>query len=156
MTKLLRGDVIFVRGKDWESVAIEDITHSAYSHVALAVSDGLLIEAVAGSPVRFAHALEYHGLADVYRTTLTASQIETVMCRAQAKLGESYDYLMLVSEFIREETHIQVPYEERHKVICSTLVAHAFRPEWDPCPGIEYPAPGDLSQSSLWRYQFSY
>lgn len=156
MLQLMRGDIVFVRGTDWVSVAIEDITHSAYSHVALAVADHLLIEAVPGSPVRFAHALEYSGMADVSRTSLAPDDIETVMMRAQSHLGEPYDYFLDALEFVRMETGIQLPYREGHDIMCSMLVADSFRPEWDPCPGIEYPTPADEAQSVLWQHVFSY
>lgn len=116
------------------------------------------MEAQGLQPVEYVHALKYSGCADVYRAGMAPEEIETVLSRAQTHLGQKYDYFLIGLEFFREETGIQLPYDEtaHHDLICSMLIADAFRPEYDPCPGIEYPTPGDEAKSGLWSYAFSY
>lgn len=156
MSRLVRGDVVFVRGTGFISRAIEDITHSAYSHVALAVSSDHLIESQGGRVVGYQSASAYAGAADVYRTSLAPQILNSIVTRAESHLGEQYDYFLDALELIRYETGVQLPYHEHHDLICSMLIADAFRPTYDPCPGIPYPAPADEAKSSLWRYQFSF
>lgn len=155
---LLRGDVVFVRGTGPISDAIEDVTRSPYSHVALAVSADAIVEAQGFERVQVVHADKYAGHADVYRTRLPPDVLSRIVAKAESHIGERYDYFLIALEFVREETGIQLPYDEvdHHDLICSMLVADAFRPEYDPCPGIEYPAPGDEAQSVLWSYVLSY
>lgn len=153
---LKAGDVVFVRGDGFISWAIEEITHSAYSHVALAIDDDALIEAQGGRSVGDQVAAYYAGKADVYRTDLTPEQLQGVVKKAESKKGEPYDYALDLWELVRYETGVQLPYHEGKDLICSMLVVDSFRPEYDPCPGVEYPAPGDLAKSKLWHYVFSY
>lgn len=155
---LERGDVVFVRGAGWVSTAIKDITRSPYSHVALAVSSTMLIEAQGMREVGYEYASAYAGHADVYRTSLSADILDRVIAKAESHVGERYDYFLIALELVREETGVELPYneDEHHDLICSMLIADAFRPEYDPCPGIEYPAPSDEAKSELWSYTFSY
>ncbi len=153
---LTRGDVVFVRGHGFIGDIIEVVTHSHYSHVALAVSADTLIEAQGLEPVCYVPVSKYAGVADVYRTNLDPLILDGVIAKAQSHIGDPYDYFLDALELVRCETGIQIPYHERHALICSMLIADAFRPEHDPCPGIEYPTPGDEAKSTLWSYQFSY
>ena len=153
---ILAGDIVFVRGHTIISDAIEIITRSPYSHVALAVSSSELLEAQAGEGVAIVKASKYAGVADVFRKSLHPNELEQIISKAKKHLGEKYDYFLDALEFVRCEIGIQLPYREHAELICSMLIADAFRPEHDPCPGIEYPDPGDLGKSHLWQYVFSY
>lgn len=155
---LARGDIVFVRGTGPISTAIEEITHSPYSHVALAVSADTLVEAQGFREVGYQPAAAYAGHADIYRTSLSPDILDRIVAKAESHVGEHYDYFLIGLELVRAETGAQLPYDEKehHDLICSMLVADAFRPEYDPCPDIEYPTPGDEATSKLWHYQCSY
>jgi len=157
VTAVQRGDIIFVCGTGLISEAIEDITRSVYSHVALAVSADTFIEAQGWERVEVVPSSKYAGHADVYRTSLSADALDMIVAKAETHIGERYDYFLVALELVREGMGISLPYDEaqHHDLICSMLIADAFRPEYDPCPGIEYPTPGDEAKSSLWSYQFA-
>lgn len=153
---LRRGDLVFIRGTGFFSCAIEDITHSAYSHVALAVTTDTLIEAQAGEPVGYVPASNYAGVADVYRADLPPNKHAAIVAHAAEHIGEHYGYGILFEEFVREETGIQLPWPECGP-ICSVLVSDAVRRARLPfCQGIRYPAPADEATDGLYRYAFSY
>ncbi len=150
------GDLVFVRGDGWVSRAIEDITHSSYSHVALAVSGDTLIECQAGEPVCYVPASKYANEADVYRSALDAVTLTAAVNAACAHIGERYGYGLIAEEFVREETGIQLPWHARGP-ICSVLISDAVRKAGVGfCQGIQYPAPADEARDGLYVYAFSY
>jgi len=157
MPILLPGDVVLVHGHDFVDDAIEFVTHSKYSHVALAVNGNTLIEAQGGRVVGYQPASAYSGQADVFRTQLAPDVLARVVAKAESYRGEHYDDELIVVELVRYATGINLPCEELHKLICSTLVGDAFRGEgYDPCLGIRFPSPADEAKSTLWRHSFSY
>ena len=153
---LTMGDLVFVRGTGFISRAIEDITHSSYSHVALAVSEDTLIESQAREPVCYVPATKYAREADVYRSALDAVTLTAIVNTACAHIGEHYGYGLIAEELVREETGIQLPWHARGP-ICSVLISDAIRKAGVAfCQGIEYPAPADEARDGLYRYAFSY
>lgn len=157
MQALQAGDLVFVRGTTWVDDAIEGVTRSKYSHVAMAVTSETLIEAQGGESVQLVPVNKYDGCADVYRSTLAPDVLSGIVANAQARLGEHYGYALIAEELVREETDIQLPFNEDTHPICSTLVVDAIRKEHvGLCQGIAYPAPGDIAQDGLYYYQYSY
>lgn len=154
---LILGDLVFVRGTSLIDDAIEDITHSPYSHVVLAISDDQLIEAQGGEPVEYVPASKYVGRADVYRSALPLETLQAIVANASDYLGEPYGYALIVEELVREETGIQLPIPEDKHTICSVLVSDSIRRAGIAfCKGIEYPAPSDEAKDGLYQYVFSY
>jgi uncharacterized protein YycO len=146
-------DLIFVRGHDIVSRAIEDITDCPYSHVAGYVKDNELIEAQWYRKVGYQTLDHYDGLYDVYTCDqLTDTQRKLIIEYATKRIGTRYDYLLIAWEALRYLAHITLPYHNDYRVICSTLWSDAYRYAGiDLCPGIRYPTPADLAQSKLLR-----
>jgi len=148
------GDLVFVKGTDIISDAIEDISKSIYSHTAGLVKENVLIEANGFRKIGY-QALDYYaGRTDVYTCDdLTDEQGKVIVDYAIKEVGGHYDYVLFAWEFIRYMLHCMLPYQEGKTVrICSTLWADAYRQVgMDLCPGVKYPSPGDLTISKLLR-----
>src|SRR5690348_14003350 len=143
VSDLRPADLIFVHGDSFIDRSIEDITHSKYSHVALVVNQSELIEAQDLSRVHYQDMGVYVNHADVYRCELIRPpQQEEIVQNAKKYIGRHYSYLLIAWEFIRYTFGILLPFYEHDPVICSTLIADAYRQsKINICPNIKYPSP---------------
>lgn len=154
-----KGDLLFVHGTSWCDVAIEDITHSQFSHVAGFIGDHELVEAQGFHSVRFRSPNAYKGESAIYTCdSLTDDQRTQIASYVIGEIGDHYDYLLIGWEALRYLFHWTIPFAEPfHSRICSTLYSDAYREVGvDLCPGIRYPSPGDLAESKLLRKVCSY
>lgn len=150
------GDIVFVRGHGFISHAIEHISHSAYSHCAMVVSQGKLIEAKGNEPVAIVPITKYTGEADIYSSDVALAKREAMIADCKAREGEHYGDKLIVEEFVREETGIQLPFHEDKHPICSVLLVDALRKERIPiCQGIKFPDPGDIARDGLYKFRRS-
>lgn len=157
MVHLQPSDIVLVSGTSWVDDAIEDITRSSYSHCALAVDDTTLIEALWPHKVRFVNAHKYDGDAMVlrYRDISHSKRLE-VVARAKQYMGRHYSLYLIFLEFLRYEFG-WVPVYRGQDVICSLLVADAFRnAHLDFCGHLPYPSPADVSRDAHVEYVGSY
>lgn len=145
------GDIILVKGRDLLGKTIDDIEHSKYSHSAIYIGSGKIVEAewnkVICSPME-----KYAGQADIFRPKfdLTIVQQSKIVEYAKSCVGEPYDYFLLLLELVRYALHVILPYKEHKKVICSVLVDDCYRKAGiELCPGVKYPSPADIAISKL-------
>lgn len=140
------------------SDAIEDITHSPYSHVALCISDTEVIEAIFPDGVHETSITKYEGKADIYTPLAVPYDITSAITKSISFLGERYDDLLIIYEFFKDEIDLRFSYhEKRHKdLICSTCIRDSFLPNINLTPGIKYPTPGDLSKSTVLQLKGEY
>jgi uncharacterized protein YycO len=151
--ELKPGDLVLVKGTDFIAKAIEDVTHSPYSHVAGIVAPGQLVEAQGFRKVGYQDLGAYVGQADVYTCDKLTDQQRTIITSyVKDKIGNRYDYILIGIELIRYTLHIVLPYSEHNTRICSTLWADAYTAAGTTlCPGIRYPSPGDIAYSRALR-----
>lgn len=126
------GNLVFVQGTHLSELGIEFVTGGPFYHVALAVSDTEIIEAllngVAKSPVS-----NYERYAVYECIGITNEQVEKAVAYAHSHLGESYDYLRdagFFMNFILELLHKdRTPsmWAQHGKIICSSLVDLSLR-----------------------------
>ncbi len=152
-------DLILVRGDGLIDKAIEEISHSPYSHVAGLVKPNELIEAQAFRRTGYQGLDYYHGVSDVFTCdSLTDEQRNQIVAFVMKEVGTEYDYLLIPWEFEHYVFHVDLPFAEddaRHD--CSTLWSDAYRSVGvDLCPGVKYPTPGDLGTSMRLRKLGSY
>ena len=145
---LLPGDLVLVRGKSFIDRAIEDISHSTYSHVALVKQGTTLLEAQGGRRIGPQSLFFYKGNADIYRIKgLDEFQRNAIIAKAKTYVGERYDYSLIVWEFIRYTFGVYLPFVEEGKLICSTFVTDSIRGAGlEFCEGIKFPSPGDVAK----------
>lgn len=145
------GDLVFVRGTEITSKAVEDITHSPYSHVAGIIKQNELIEAQAFRKTGYLSISVYDGCSDVYTCpTATDAQRQQIVNFVVSKIGTHYDYALLGWELVHYTLHFNLPYHEGNCYDCSQLWLDGYRSAGiDLCPGLEYASPGDLAQSKL-------
>lgn len=152
VVELKLGDLILERGTGPISEAIEQISHSPYSHVAGYVKDNELIEANGFRRIGYQVLDFYIGRVDVFRCSgLTDGLRSQIVDYAKNEIGGHYDYFLLGWEYLRYVFHLILPYKEPTATrICSTLWSDAYRSVGiDLCPGIKFPSPGDLAESRL-------
>jgi hypothetical protein len=146
-------DLVLVRGSDELNYAIEFITHSQYSHVSGLTSDGQLIEAQGFQKTGYQDLSVYAGVSDIFTCDIaTDKQRLAIHMFVEAEIGTRYDYLLIGWELVHYLLHLDLPFEERKKFICSTLWTEAYRSVGiDLCPNIRFPSPGDIALSRLLR-----
>jgi hypothetical protein len=151
ISELQNGDVIAVHGTAFWDVAIEDVTRSKYSHVALVVGVNELIEAQGFERVCYRDTGFYVGHADVLRPkAINKKQQGRIVYYASSFLNERYDWLLIGWEALRYVFGLVLPFKERDSKICSTLVADAYRDAGlNICANIKYPSPGDVANSGF-------
>lgn len=147
-------DIILVRGTEFVSKTIEEITNSQYSHTTIYMGDNSLIEAEGFEKTGYVPLNKYDGIYDVYRyENLTDVQGQAIKDYLVKQVGSHYDYLLLLQELIRYLFHISLPFKEPYNShVCSTLVNDAFKSaSIELCPNIKYPSPADICNSKLLR-----
>jgi uncharacterized protein YycO len=147
-------DLLLVRGTGWMDKAIEIVSHSPYSHVAGVVKENELVESVGFQKTGYEGIDTYARKSDLYTCdALTDQQRKDIVQFVISKIGTGYDYFLIAWEAGHFLLGINVPYRENGRYDCSTLWADAYKSVGiDLCPGIQFPTPGDLAQSSLLRF----
>lgn len=120
------GDVLFYRGTSLISKVIAWITKSPYTHVALAIGDGTIIEAqrFIKTTIREINPSEVY---EVYRTELTEEQKERIHTLAFVYKDTPYDYLEMLGILLRIFTKGRKNLvESANKVYCSEVIDYIF------------------------------
>lgn len=142
------GDLLLVRGDNPIDRAIEFATVSPYSHVAMLVRPGELIEAKEFHGVRLVPVSTYPK-ADWYRVRAgRAVRIDAARC-ALTRLGQPYDWADVARDAEIDFLHIDPVRRFSRNVDCAMLCWWAYR-----CAGViltnrPIPAPCDLVWSPL-------
>ncbi len=119
------GDILLVRGNGLASKLIKAITHSEYSHVALAISDTDIIEIDVFKKVSI-HPNSYLDYDLVHVYNLTDTQRDSVIAYALAQLDLQYDYIQLMGLLIEILFHARSYLNSKNRLICSELIDLAF------------------------------
>lgn len=132
---LQQGDVVFFQGKSFISRGIRSFTKSKWSHVALYVGDGYIIEAT-GAGVEKNALLPLLGHASRVavgrRKGLTIVEWELMKTRAYSMIGDKYDVWQLLTfpiYFALRKIGIIWPAiigDKGGEVVCSAFVAMCF------------------------------
>lgn len=154
MSNIRTADLLLVRGGGFMDKVIEFVSHSAYSHVAGVVKDNEIIEALGFRKTGYQGIDSYAKESDLFTCdALTDDMRKQVVQFVVNTVGTSYDYFLIAWEAEHFLLGIDYPYKENGTYDCSTLWADAYKSVGiDLCPGIEYPTPGDLSESKLLRH----
>jgi hypothetical protein len=116
------GDLIFVSGIDWISRAIRFVTKSKYSHVAIYIGNGKVMEAQGFRKVGFRELSYYSGRYDIVPLprSVTHEQLCAGMHWLMLQRGRPYSYW---SDFVilLRCIGIRLPWHEGIAIICSRL-----------------------------------
>lgn len=150
------GDVVFYRPKSLISFCIAKLTGSPYSHVALVVGDGTIIEAnrfIKSRVVSFTFNSEEHAL---YRIEgLTSEQKRSIVLEALALQGMRYDYGQIIGFLFRLlfKWNRDGLFDRANMLICSELIDRVFDSVGIPRKG--FTQVGDVTpQDLLKEYEF--
>lgn len=148
--KLRIGDIIIVHGKGLISELIEEVSNGIYSHVAIYVGNGCVIEAEGFKKTGYAQVSKYAGQADVFRYNyLSDVQQQNIVKYLKGQIGGRYDWKLLLFEFIRYTFNRTLRYKENFRChICSMLAKDAYiNIKIYLTPGLDCPSPNDISES---------
>ncbi|KIL38297.1 hypothetical protein SD70_27160 [Gordoniibacillus kamchatkensis] len=115
------GDLIFVSGIDVISRIIRWVTESKYSHVAIYVGGGRVIEAQAFRKVGFQELAYYEGKYDVKPIRLREPQRIHGLVWILNQRGRPYSYWSDFVILLRCLFNIHIPWHEGLAIICSRL-----------------------------------
>ena len=102
------------------SSVVRWFTRSPYSHAAVEIMDGIVIESWQGRGVQQVH-LKDRKTIDEYEVEVTDEQLEKILAFLRSKIGKSYDYWGIVGFVIR------LPLGTKDRWFCSELVFAAFK-----------------------------
>lgn len=117
------GDLIFVSGTDWISRAIRWVTKSKYSHVAVYVGDGKVIEAQGFRTVGFQDLFFYSGHYDIMTLprTVDYDELRSGIHWLLIQRGRRYSYWSDFVILLRCLFGIKLSWHEGANIICSRL-----------------------------------
>jgi uncharacterized protein YycO len=155
MQPLQKGDIVAVHGQRLISLAIETITHSPISHVAIVEDPDKrqLIEAEIDRTIGYQSLDHYKEHCVILRVpSLTDEQREQVVQYAKAQLGDSYDFKAIVEEYLRYRFRFQMNQRQaeetkQKRFICSTLVNSAYLSVGIKLTDQYLPSPDDIFKS---------
>jgi uncharacterized protein YycO len=145
-----RGDILLKHGFGPLSLAIETVSHSLFSHVAIIVDPEkeLLIEADGFRDVGFKDMKDYIGECLIVRVAdLSNFQCEQLIDFLHTQIGKPYDYVAILEEFERYFLGFVPTEHDERKYICSTLVSRAFHHIGITLTDVPLPSPNDIAQS---------
>jgi cell wall-associated NlpC family hydrolase len=140
------GDLVLVKGTSWRDHIVEDIEGSPYSHVAIIVSDDLVIEDLPFYGVKYTVLSFYRG-EDVFTyPPVTGAQRDGIVSWAEAHLGDQYAWSLLGWELIRYTLHQMLPwYVLPGRFMCSTFCSDAYMANGIDPWNVKYPSPADVA-----------
>jgi uncharacterized protein YycO len=141
------GDVILVVGRGAFAWLIQVSTANPFSHAAIAVGDGRLVEAQARVVER--PAGEYAADGWAYRVQAGVEARRAAATLARSRLGEPYGIAELLYDAARFDLHWFARVRPLSHVTCSGLVAAAYAGAGVVLTYAPWPAPADLSYSPL-------
>ncbi|RYG34273.1 hypothetical protein EON81_15965, partial [bacterium] len=173
VNQLQPGDIILETGNSVLSQAIRLGTWSHYSHAAIYIGDGRVVEALASGGVTnsaLSDSLSDCLKASVFRSTNEANKA-TAIAFAKAQLGKPYNYLGLAEvglykidclkelttfDFEKVVECLQTPVEaaffmDGSAYFCSQLVNESYRSGGSPLLTVNAPTPGDLERLVSYR-----
>lgn len=121
------GDVIFVEGTGIVSKIIQKVTGGKWSHVAIFITDTLILEAEWNTKCRIIDIRETGYLSknhEIIHIPLKPKQLELLNVAIYPFLGARYDYWLIIKLFFSYIIGYKLRKSLPKKVVCSELVAH--------------------------------
>lgn len=113
--------VLLFRGRGAISTVVRWQTRSVYSHAALLLPDGRILESWQGSGVRIRELSDWSGIDRFRVAGITASQWGRAISFAEDQVGSGYDYISVLRFVSRRNA------PENGRWFCSELVAAALQ-----------------------------
>jgi len=127
------GDVILVEGNKLISRVVMAVTHSTWSHSALHIGDGKVIDPLpsTGTAINTVDALQNLNIRVCRPVGLTEDQLQKVCAFAVSHVGHKYDHLnvsnLLFSFFKKQRDHTEFLGDiSTSNEVCSGLIAEAY------------------------------
>ncbi len=152
------GDVILVEGNKLISRVVMAVTHSTWSHCALHVGDGMIIDPLpsTGTVINKVDVLQKQNIRVCRPVGLNADQLKKVCDFALSHIGRGYDHInvsnILFSFFKKQNDYTEFLGDiSGSNEVCSGLIAEAFNEVSYPViEGMNFSqiVPGDFDLSS--------
>ena len=151
------GDVLAYKGSNPISKIVKKLTNSNYSHLIIYISDGIAIEAD-WNGIQYCNINKYKNYLDIYTCdSLTDIQRKLICDYAISKVGEKYDYGLLIFMFLRQIFKFRFRIRDRNSDVCSELVNDSY----SEANGMRlvkkrYPSPQEVINSERLKFVGSY
>lgn len=103
----MRGDILVVKNKGWLFDKIRTMIQADFDHVALYVTDNLIVEATPTAGVKIVDASKYTGQEKKVLELLPGNDKERLIEFALMKVGTGYDWLNLIALYLQVAFSIQ-------------------------------------------------
>lgn len=145
---LLPGDLVFVMGQKWFSRIIKKVTRSPFSHSAIYVGGGAVIEAEALRVVGYESLYTYAGHYEVVRLSdgVGRNALHNGLAWLISQRGRRYSYWTIVRLLFKCLFGFTVGKRDKTNVICSMLAVEFLQN----C-GVYVPS-GDMSPEDLYEW----
>lgn len=147
------GNIIASRGDSIISSVIKKITYSKYSHLAIIVSNTLIIEAdgISGF-IKYRNIEDFQSYSDIFTCdSLTDKKSQEMIFYLEGKVGQKYDRILLFWLFVKYVFRVKLPYKNDSSMICSELVNNAYKSVGVRLSKKRFPSPKDIINSKLLR-----
>lgn len=143
------GDLVFVWGATFIDKAIDWAENGRYSHVALYIGSGNVIEAYPFQKVRVRALADYNGRYDVGHVYTAMSIRAKVYAYAYSQIGRGYGWKTILFLFLHLVLHSKCKYNRDKGIICSVFAHQAWKRAGKPLTHKLVPTPQDLADSPL-------
>ena len=151
-----KGDILAYKGKNPISKIVKKLTNSNYSHLCLYIGNSVFVEAD-WNGIQYCNIDKYKNYLDIYTCDLTDIQRQQICDYAISKVGEKYDYGLLIFMFLRQIFKFRFRIRDRNSDVCSELVNDSY----SEANGMRlvkkrYPSPQEVINSERLKFVGSY
>lgn len=120
------GDIVFVRNSGLLSRTIRSVTKSDWSHVAVYIGEGKVIDTDAFRNVSIHDLSEFETWEARRYEGLTDQQIRDIVSYMVERLNQPYDYFQILGFFIEAIFRFDNVWYMKDKYTCGSLIDWAF------------------------------
>jgi uncharacterized protein YycO len=120
------GDVVFVRNSGLLSRTIRRVTDSEWSHVAIYLGEGKVIDTDAFRNVSIHDLSEFETFHVKRYEGLTDQEVREIVSYMVERLNEPYDYWQILGFFLEAVFHYNNAWYMKDKYTCGSLIDRAF------------------------------
>lgn len=125
--RALAGDIIACKDDTWIDKVIRLITRGSYTHVALYVGDGLVLES-SWVGLKLSRLSTKRGKYELYRVPgIDAAQRVDIIKYAAHRIDSKYDFKLLFAVGVKILLGIDLGWDDPNKFICTEIIIDALR-----------------------------
>lgn len=120
-------DIILVRSSGWISKTIRQVIGSEWSHVAIYIQDGKVIDTDILEKVNYRDINDFEEFKVLRYEELTEDDKEKIILFMSSNINKEYDYSQIVGFILEYQFGFKNSIHEQEKYTCSKLIDIAFK-----------------------------